>query len=229
MVDMLSQRQPDTALLYRATDRAEGLQSMDSRDASAVEVIWTWLAHEHRFKRTLDGAAEALVLDAITMPPELDIDRLRMVMSAVAIACEKYRAAVLQTIEDWRTRSWTARRMKSGDLGRVFAQLPSGKGLQAGGDYVPERVGPSQQLLSGWLEYLRNCAGNAQLQHEEEGHAAIIEELKAGSDVGWIIVKRRGGSAPGDCIIADGRHRLFAVLDLARVHPVLEQPVFQEK
>lgn len=131
----------------------------------------------------------------------------------------EYGRAVILTVSTFACHQWTERQATSTELGAVETVLSDG-GLKARGRYVPGRKGAASDLLEGWRDFLEV----PDVAEEAAGHAAIVRKLIADQPIGWIMLRKDHGS--GKVVIADGRHRLFAVLDVAekrgeRLAPVL--------
>jgi hypothetical protein len=177
--------------------------------------IWTYLSHEHRHKGTLASIAHSLSLDA-EAPTELPTNQIINVVRGGTFHDLEYGSAVFLTVQVLANRRWTERKLTSTELGAVETILPR-DGLTGRGSYVPGQVGPASALLAGWLDFLEI----PEVAVEAAGHAAIAKKLVASAAVGWIVLREEDHGS-GKVVIADGRHRLFAVLDVAQQHGARE-------
>jgi hypothetical protein len=170
---------------------------------SSAEVIWTYLAHGHTYKRLHGGIAERLDLGALVYPIRLDAAADEMVQfveaEVLAIRCDR---GVLQTVRLFLPLHWRLCEVSAAELGNVWSILPGGFPPQ--GQYIPERQAAVSDLLPGWLAYLG--LANEQARRDAETHHRILAEVPHGLSHRLIVRNEEGGRT----VVGDGRHRLFA-------------------
>jgi hypothetical protein len=178
------------------------------REVADRVAVWTYLSHEDRYKGTLRSIRTTLSLDG-DIVPTLSAGEIIAVVERGEFDNAEYGHAVALTCRVLASRKWTEREFTSAELGGVQTVLSDG-GLPALGAFVPGKPGPASALLDGWRDFLRL----PQVATEAGGHAAIVAKLQAEMPIGWIML-REEDHPMGRLVIADGRHRLFAVLDVA--------------
>jgi hypothetical protein len=196
---------------------------MTARPVNTPEVMWAYLANEHKHKGALNALRDRLRLSEAAFPAEL-AGKAEVVLSAVADAVAQGQCdeAVLATLKEFHQRRWEMRCFGGQDLREVWAQLPGE--LSPLGNYVPERRGSITELLSGWMDYLD--LPQPQALKARDGHHTLVSSIRAGGRfVHRPIIKQQAGEP----VVADGRHRLFAFAEVASGDPSSSVCVYWEK
>ena len=175
---------------------------------SPAEVIWTYLAHEHRYTGAHGTNAERFELRAVVYPGRLDeaADEMVEAVEAEVLAgqCDQ---AVLETVKLFRPLRWQLLKASVAELGRVWSVLPDG--FPPHGGYRPGWQAPISDLIPGWLAYLGLT--NEQACRDAETHTHILGELPYRRLSHRPILREWEGRT----VIGDGRHRLFALFHRA--------------
>ena len=192
------------------------MQGKELREVPDRLAIWTYLSHEHHYKGTLASVSSVLSLEA--GPTALPTAEILDVIAKGRFNDAEYGRAVLATVELFANRRWTERQVTSTELGAVETML-SNAGLPRRGAFVPGQAGMACALLAGWRDFLQL----PNVSREATDHAAIVRKLLANESIGWIMLREEDHTAK--VVVADGRHRLFAVLDVAESHGVRNVPI----
>lgn len=183
-----------------------------STPVSSAEVIWAYLAHEHRYKRAHATIAERFELGVVAYSSHLDGVADEMVAAVqTEVLARRCHQAVLQTVKLFRPLRWQLREASAGDLGSVWSVLPDG--FPAEGEYHPGKQGPVSALLDGWLAYL--SLENDQARQDAETHVKVLSELATQGLSHRLILRDEDADRT---VVGDGRHRLFAAYRHAAAH-----------
>ncbi len=178
------------------------------------------------FKGSLAGVSERLGLTGAVFPDQLHgACGEAEIVAAVEeeVAAGRCHPAVLVTLAATiHGRDWTRRVVTAEELAEVQSQLPD-DGLPATGHYRPGQIGPIRDLLAGWKDYLELPQGQA--EHAKAVHERLLRDLEADQPFSLCPIVRLEGGAR---VIADGRHRLFALADRAAAAPGVSAAVYWE-
>jgi hypothetical protein len=166
------------------------------RSLVTQDVLWAWLAHEHRYKQTLGSIATRLSLTATARPESVTLPAILMVVDSELTGDPAYVEAVRLTVHDWSGYRWWEAEADASFAARVPVQLPNTD---------PKDVGGAEDRLTGWRQHL----ANPQHAREAADHALLLEKLENGAYIEPIIVAK----SPHGYVLKDGKHRLLAQVD----------------